>query len=694
MLKFYAIVIALLLCRFAVAQKADSTSTLQEVVVTAFEQNRVVNSGTIVKILQPGAADMQNKISLVTAFNSIAGVRLEERSPGSYRLNLRGSTLRSPFGVRNVKVYWNDIPVTDPGGNTYFNQFAFNNFSSIEIIKGPAGSMYGAGTGGAVLIHSFSNNTVPAVKFEYIGGSYGLQNVLSSVNYGTAKNQGVISFAHNESDGYRNHTQSKKDNFSYCTQNNITGKQQINTSILYTNLYYQTPGALTLNEYRLAPHQARPAAGGFPDADAAHAAIYQKTFTAGVSQVYHFSDAIKNTTILYGSFAQFKNPTFRNYECRIEPSFGGRTTFSYTRKNNTMVTRLVAGAEFQQGYFNIQTAKNKNGTPDTLQTNDDVHFGNASFFAQADISIHDDWIITAGASINTTKVGFTRLSTYPVADQKRTYKNEISPRIAIEKKLSGTTVFGSISKGFSPPTTAELLPNTGVISTFLEAEEGINYEAGLRSSFLHNRLHTELTGFYFRLNHALVTRKDSSNADYYVNAGNINQKGAEANADYALLPHSHFLKSIYFQSSYTYFHFKYGDYSKGTASYMGKTVPGIPTGTFSFIVNIQSRSGFYLNNNFYTAGKIFLDDGNTAAANAYHLWGGRVGYKTPAQRVWVYHFYAGADNLLNETYSLGNDFNAAGGRYYNTAAKRNFYAGIAMQWNAATQKNAGKTKSF
>ncbi|HLO80837.1 MAG TPA: Plug domain-containing protein, partial [Chitinophagaceae bacterium] len=59
--------------------------------------------------------------SLVPVFNTVAGVRMEERSPGSYRLSIRGSLLRSPFGVRNVKVYWKDIPLTDAGGNTYLN---------------------------------------------------------------------------------------------------------------------------------------------------------------------------------------------------------------------------------------------------------------------------------------------------------------------------------------------------------------------------------------------------------------------------------------------------------------------------------------------------------------------------------------------------------------------------------------------
>jgi len=34
----------------------------------------------------------------------------------------------------------------------------------------------------------------------------------------------------------------------------------------------------------------------------------------------------------------------------------------------------------------------------------------------------------------------------------------------------------TLSRGFSPPTIAELLPSTGVISTELEAEYGWNYE--------------------------------------------------------------------------------------------------------------------------------------------------------------------------------------------------------------------------
>src|SRR5678815_1496519 len=99
---------------------------------------------------------------------------MDERSPGSYRLSIRGNLLRSPFGVRNVKIYWNGIPFTDANGNTYLNQIDFNNIGRMEIIKGPGGSMYGAGTGGVVLL----SGAVAAAKENSLSlnvsaGSYG-----------------------------------------------------------------------------------------------------------------------------------------------------------------------------------------------------------------------------------------------------------------------------------------------------------------------------------------------------------------------------------------------------------------------------------------------------------------------------------------------------------------------------------------
>ena len=97
----------------------DTIPLMTEVVIKGFEsEKRLLETPVSAGIV--GRRDMQrfSNATLVPALNIVPGVRMEERSPGSYRLSIRGSLLRSPFGVRNVKVYWNDIPFTDAGGHT------------------------------------------------------------------------------------------------------------------------------------------------------------------------------------------------------------------------------------------------------------------------------------------------------------------------------------------------------------------------------------------------------------------------------------------------------------------------------------------------------------------------------------------------------------------------------------------------
>ena len=89
---------------------------------------------------------------LLESLNLLPGSKMEERSPGSYRFSIRGSTLRSPFGVRNVKIYLDDFSLTDAAGNTYLNILDPEILKSIEIYKGPESGDFGAVTGGTALL--------------------------------------------------------------------------------------------------------------------------------------------------------------------------------------------------------------------------------------------------------------------------------------------------------------------------------------------------------------------------------------------------------------------------------------------------------------------------------------------------------------------------------------------------------------
>ena len=79
--------------------------------------------------------------------------------------------LRSPFGVRNVKFYWNGLPLTG-GGNTYLNLLDFGALKQHGDYQGRAAAFCSAGTGGVMLLQSLDHPG--ELQGSVTGGSYGL----------------------------------------------------------------------------------------------------------------------------------------------------------------------------------------------------------------------------------------------------------------------------------------------------------------------------------------------------------------------------------------------------------------------------------------------------------------------------------------------------------------------------------------
>jgi iron complex outermembrane receptor protein len=670
---------ATLLLKLQAQETQDTIYHLPQIMVTAFEYNKkLVDLPAAVNIIsQKQLADFNNT-SIVPALNCVPGVRMEERSPGSYRVNIRGSALRSPFGVRNVKVYLNDIPFTDPGGNTYLNQLSFYNVQSMEIGKGPSGSMYGAGNGGVLLIKTNSPIPKNGAGFSINFGSFGLQNYNGIIRFGEQKSQNNISYSRLRSDGYRVQTRLKRDVWLWDGQYRLSEKSKINTLFLFGDLFYETPGGLTPAEFAANPKQARPKAGTLPGAEQAKAAIGQQSFFSGINHRYNFSKWLQNNSAFYGAFSRIQNPSIRNYERRTEPNLGARTTFLFTPELPNGGLKIAAGAEIQKGGFNTKVYRNKNGSSDSLQTDDDIVPENSFIFSQLDYSLNQ-WVFTAGAGVHYSNISITRLSSFPVAVKSRTYKNELAPRLAVLRKLNKElNIYASAAKGFSPPTVAEVLPSTSVISTSLNAESGWNYEAGARW-FPGNNFSMEMHIFYFKLNNAIVQRRDASGADYFVNAGSTNQKGLELAMEYHIKtsPHS-FLSNPYCWSNISYNDFHYKEFKQIAIDYSGMQLPGVPKKTINAGIQLQFPKNIYAGSILNYVSNIALNDANTFTAAAYCLLSARIGFRKKIGHRFTTDLFASADNLLNENYSLGNDINAASNRFYNPAAKRNFSMGISV----------------
>ncbi|HEV9036896.1 MAG TPA: TonB-dependent receptor [Puia sp.] len=664
---------------------ADSSDTrpLNEVVIKAYEQNRkLADVGAPVNIVNKTSLDRFANTSILPAMNSNPGVRMEERSPGSYRLNIRGSSLRSPFGVRDIKIYWNEIPLTDPGGNTYLNELGFYNFQSLEIIKGTAGSLYGAGIGGAVLIRSQPAVWDAGVRADYTRGSYNTNNSNIDVRSGDADHRNIFAYSHQTSDGYRQQTQMRRDVGSWETQIKASDKQTIHAYVLYSDLYYQTPGGLNHTEYNKDPRMARPPVGGQPGAVQAQAAIFQKNFTAGFANDHQFSEHWQNVTSVYGAYTDFTNPGIRVYEYRQEPHFGGRTVFQYKTTLGIGAFQLNAGAEGQRGFFETRDYANRSGVEDTLQTDDRLSNWTWMVFAQGDLRLHGGWTLTAGASFNENAVNITRVSVVPPVTHPVRFDNKLAPRISLLKKITADlSVYASAARGFSTPTVQELEKSNGVVGPPLQPEDGIDYELGLRGSLLKGRLFYDIDAFVFHIRNAIVQRIDSFGVGYSVNAGGTDQRGLESLVSYRIIdePGSFFnLLRVFISDTWHDFH--YSSFMQDTNNYSHHRLPSVPPQLVVMGLDIASRLGVYANLTYTYSDHVALNDANTAWAGSYNLMGGRIGYRLTAGGRFRLNAYTGIDNAFNVKYSLGNDFNAAAGRYYNVSPGRNYFAGVSLDY--------------
>jgi iron complex outermembrane receptor protein len=687
MMKFYTLLAFLVIKTCVFAQKtgndpADTAKILNEVVIQAYAYKRPASEvPAAVAVVSQADFERFNNTSMLPAVNTIPGVRMEERSPGSYRFSIRGSLLRSPFGVRNVKVYWNNLPFTDGGGNTYLNLLDFGSVGSLEIIKGPGGSLYGAGTGGVLLIQSpvSRENKLDASA---IVGSYGLRRYSLSGEVHNVKTNFRIGYAHQSSSGYRQQTAMERDVLHADMSLLLNSRHKLSATILYSDLFYETPGGLNKSQYDADPEQARPPSPVTRGAVEQHAAVTNKTGFIGFSDDYQWNDAWSTQTGIYGSFTAFENPTIRNYEIRDEQNFGLRSQTEYEFEK-ALKGKITIGGEYQ--YFNSPLAVygNTYGVIDTVQTDDKLKSRLFLFFGQAELNLGSDFFLTVGASANFLKYKFTTLQPPPSIKQNREFDPVLSPRLALLKKFNLVSVYGSISQGFSPPSLAEVRPSAGTYNNDLNSERGLNYELGFRGSLAKGQLHYDISAYDFRLDETIVIQRTSDGAEYFVNAGKTSQQGLEGTLSYHPKLRSKSF-DITLWTSYTYNHYRFKDYENDGNNFSGNRLTGVAPTVVLWGADLSFKR-FYLNATANYTDALPLNDANTVYAPEYFLLGARAGYRSDASRKVRFEVFAGIDNVLDKRYSLGNDLNAIGGRYYNAAPRRNYYIGLKVTPTFARQ---------
>lgn len=679
------LVLLLFFFQVVFAQNISDSVQLEEITVKAYLSERpVLRLPSSVSIIDSATMGMQNNQSLVATLNTAAGVRMEERSPGSYRLSIRGSLLRSPFGVRNVKVYMDEFPLTDAGGNTYINLLNMNLVKRIEILKGPDGSLFGANSGGVVRLEVFNKtNDSSIVSAGLNGGSFGLIQGYARVQYREKKNLLSVSQSWQQSDGYRENSNLRRGYFQLADQWNYSQKSQLRFLVFYSNLFYATPGGLNLTQFEKNPQAARPATSTLPGAKEQRAGIYNSTLYSGILNELALTTNTRIVTAVFGSHTDFKNPFITNYEVREEMNGGLRawleTGNSY---ESTLQWKWNIGTEMQTGNAQITNYENNRGIQDTLLANSFLNASQGFVFTRFLVDINNR--LQAEASVSYNMNSFTyRDDLQQLPSDKNAFKPQFMPRLALSYYLlPGLALRAIISKGYSPPTLAEVLSSGAILNRKLQPETGYNYETGLRFRDKKGYIWWDVVYFNYRLQQAIVRRVTDAGEEFFTNAGGTNQQGVESQFSVNLIRarNTGFIRHLKFSNSYTYNHFRFSNYVMELNNYSGNKLTGVPSHALvsGFTIHVPGNVYVFVQHNYTSS--IPLNDANTASADAYNLIQAKAGWKFNINKKFNLELHVGADNLLNERYSLGNDLNAAAGRYYNAAPPRNYYAGIALTY--------------
>lgn len=676
MIKIYGLLF-FLTSIFLFSQEKDSATLISEVRIDAYKKpTSYICATKSVAVVSQNLLNLNSPERLLESINQISGARMEERSPGSYRVSVRGSSLRSPFGVRNIKVYLDDFILSDASGNTYLNVISPELINRIEIYKGPESGDFGAVTGGTLLLKT---RTAENLSAHISVGSYGTFN--ESVNFSKNLSKHFLQVFQNyyQTDSYREQSAVTrqqfflKDNFQYAENANLKAM------VLLSDLSYETPGGLTLEQMQSNRKQARLATKTLPSAVSQDAGIRNKMILAGISHEFKLSPNFSHFFLVQGSYVDFENSFITNFENRFESNFALRTHLNYENswENISLETRL--GFEGGADDIKIRNFDNNKGVPGKPQNFDELKNKSGFYFLSQKVNIKEKLFADISLSLNANKYEWERA--FPGSENGNVkFKNQLLPNFGLTYLLGkGFSLRGKIGKGNSSPTNEEIRSSTQEFNLNLSPEFGWNKEIGVRKQFA-NILFVEASYFDFRLKDAIVRRQNDSGAEYFVNQGSTAQKGLEVlleSKKFSL--QNDFFTNFKIRFSGSFYDFKFKEYIQAGKDFSGNDLTGVPATTLNSLLNFVFFKKLSVDySHFYTA-KMPLNDANSVWSEASFVGNLQFRYPVLIDRTKV-NLQFQIQNLYNTEYVLGYDINAFGNRFYNPAAKRSFNLGVSVDF--------------
>ena len=661
----------------------SSPLALEEIVVTA---TRIPVSLVSLPLAagSVGRDEIQSgrqQLGLDEALVSIPGLFFQNRYnfAQDLRIAIRGFGARANFGIRGVRIFSDDIPLTLPDGQGSVDAIDLGSAQQIDVIRGPFSAVYGSASGGVINIRTEDGPQTPFLSGRLNVGSYGYWQLQAKAGGQAEKLNWLANISNTELDGYREHSNYQStllnSKFRYDFDETLSLTVVMNA---VDSPEADDPGGLNATEVTTDRRQAAPR-----------------------NLLYDAGESLKQQTLglaLHKQIGDKQEFMLRNYY--VHRDFGNRLPFdinsngqggsvdldrkfaglggnySWQMDLGTHSNQLVVGFDYDAQRDHRKRFANNQGQLGELTTNQDEDVTTSALYIQDVLDISASAALTIGGRFDHVK--------YKVTDRtggggsgKRDF-DEFNPMAGINWALRpAMNFYANISSSFDPPATTELANPDGPVgfNQNLESQKATNYELGLKG-LISGRLRYELALFHIDVRDEIVPFElAGSGQSFFENAGRSRRNGLETALSMELAP------GLSGTVTYTWSDFVFDEFQGADGEdYAGNRIPGIPQQLFNFNLAWAHSSGFYAGWDLLYVGKFYADNANQVETDDYLVSNLRFGFRWQREK-WSFEPFLGVNNLLDKQYMDNIRLNASFGRYYEPAPERNLYGGVLLRFD-------------
>lgn len=593
------------------------------------------------------ADDFAQSIGDILVFTP--GVFADTSAQRENRISVRGSGLNSSFERRGIALYRDGIPVTRASGSTEFQEVDPVTVQYVEVYKGANGLRHGSSSlGGVINMVTPTGITAPdTFNLRIEGGDFDTRRASAAYAHAWDQIDVFAAYTRLDSDGYRDHS-AVDSHYGFANVGVKLGERgETRTYLTLLRDDFELAGSLSLvDALRDESLAARPVSIG-------------PFFPGGPTTVLDPGpvgddwdrnlDVIRLSNITRVDFDHFGVDLGAWYSKRkldhAITRFAGiidqdeQEGGALLRYDGSLTWRgrggeWTVGVEANKAWNDARTWANLDGRHGVLASDAKQTSWNGLVYAQLDLPLTDRWSGIVGVqAVRNSRQNAAILNNV----SGRVLESRINPRFGVLwNPQENTTLFANITRGYEPPTVADLTAGGALPFTPLKAQRAWTYEIGGRGqmgplawdiALYHSTIEDELLDYGVAVGPRFISFTD--------NGTDTVHQGVELGVDYEIAADmlSKEGLALTLRQIYTFNNF----YFKNDPAFDDNRLAGVPRHLYIGELRLDSAAGWYTSLNFrWVPDGAFVDFANTTDAPGYKLLGVTAGWDiTDHVRVFV-----------------------------------------------------------